>query len=217
MTSRPDAVTGLLPDPAEPIPVLLMNTIWADRAGVHDALTSPAELSAWLRAVGHRLFVGGDAATTVRAGDVKEFGYLRSALRRLAAEVTHDTRPLAVTAIDDHPAAWAATVLNTVSATAPPAPRLQWPEKVAQLSAPAGVRAPIAALSAVAGTAVDLLGGPDSPQLRACQAPGCVLYFVKDHPRREWCSASCGSRARAARHYQRHRKATATGDTRVRS
>jgi hypothetical protein len=46
---------------------------------------------------------------------------------------------------------------------------------------------------------------PDSPRLRACQAPGCVLYFVKDHPRREWCSTACGNRARAARHYRRHR------------
>ena len=45
----------------------------------------------------------------------------------------------------------------------------------------------------------------DSPQLRACHAPGCVLYFLKDHPRREWCSTACGNRARAARHYRRHR------------
>jgi predicted RNA-binding Zn ribbon-like protein len=32
------------------------------------------------------------------------------------------------------------------------------------------------------------------------------LYFVKRHPRREWCSAGCGNRARVARHYHRHRK-----------
>jgi len=30
---------------------------------------------------------------------------------------------------------------------------------------------------------------------------------VKNHPRREWCSAACGNRVRAARHYRRHRKA----------
>ena len=33
----------------------------------------------------------------------------------------------------------------------------------------------------------------------------CVQYFVKDHPRREWCSAACGNRARVARHYTKRR------------
>jgi predicted RNA-binding Zn ribbon-like protein len=53
---------------------------------------------------------------------------------------------------------------------------------------------------------IELLTGDERPRLRACNAPGCVLYFVKDHPRRQWCSNACGNRARAARHYQRHRK-----------
>ncbi|MCB0944909.1 MAG: CGNR zinc finger domain-containing protein, partial [Mycobacterium sp.] len=54
--------------------------------------------------------------------------------------------------------------------------------------------------------AVELLTGPAAVRLRACNAPGCVLYFVKTHPRREWCSEGCGNRVRAARHYQRTRK-----------
>ncbi|MGW3040938.1 CGNR zinc finger domain-containing protein [Kitasatospora sp. NPDC001159] len=41
--------------------------------------------------------------------------------------------------------------------------------------------------------------------LRACHGPGCVQFFVKDHPRREWCGPGCGNRARAARHYHRQR------------
>jgi predicted RNA-binding Zn ribbon-like protein len=61
-----------------------------------------------------------------------------------------------------------------------------------------------APLSAIATQAVELFGQGDGFELRACLAPGCVLYFVKDHPRREWCSAGCGNRARAARHYARH-------------
>jgi predicted RNA-binding Zn ribbon-like protein len=52
---------------------------------------------------------------------------------------------------------------------------------------------------------VDILTGPAATRLRACYAPGCVLYFVKAHPRREWCSDACGNRVRAARHYQRSR------------
>ncbi|MFI7230667.1 CGNR zinc finger domain-containing protein [Nonomuraea angiospora] len=47
--------------------------------------------------------------------------------------------------------------------------------------------------------------------MRACNAPRCVRYFVKSHGRQEWCKPSCGNRARAARHYQRH-NATAARD-----
>jgi predicted RNA-binding Zn ribbon-like protein len=59
-------------------------------------------------------------------------------------------------------------------------------------------------LSVIAGLGIDLVAGDETP-LRACYAPGCVLYFVQDHPRREWCSTACGNRVRAARHYRRHR------------
>ena len=58
------------------------------------------------------------------------------------------------------------------------------------------------------GTAViDRPGAPDFSPPRV-HAPGCVLYFIKDHPRREWCSTACGNRARAARHYARHTRNT---------
>ena len=59
-----------------------------------------------------------------------------------------------------------------------------------------------------------LRGGRDRPahgpardaDLRTCGAPGCVLMFLKHHPRREWCSNACGNRARQARHYDRTRR-----------
>jgi len=52
---------------------------------------------------------------------------------------------------------------------------------------------------------VDFLTGPSAPRLRSCQAPHCVRYFVQDHGRQQWCKASCGNRARVARHAQRQR------------
>lgn len=61
------------------------------------------------------------------------------------------------------------------------------------------------ALAEVARASIALLGSPDRERLRACGAPGCVLFFLKDHPRREWCSGACGNRVRAARHYRRQR------------
>jgi predicted RNA-binding Zn ribbon-like protein len=58
-----------------------------------------------------------------------------------------------------------------------------------------------AVLAAVAEDAIDLFTGPLRYELRACHGPGCRLYFIRDNPRRAWCSAGCGNRARAARHY----------------
>ena len=59
------------------------------------------------------------------------------------------------------------------------------------------------ARAAIARDAIVLLSGPTRQDIRSCHAPGCVLFFLKDHPRREWCSAGCGNRARAARHYRK--------------
>jgi len=55
---------------------------------------------------------------------------------------------------------------------------------------------------------LDLLQSPHLPQLRQCHGPGCGWLFLdrtRSHTRR-WCSSSlCGNRARARRHYARHR------------
>ncbi|MFF3488386.1 CGNR zinc finger domain-containing protein [Streptomyces sp. NPDC002701] len=60
--------------------------------------------------------------------------------------------------------------------------------------------------AALARAAVAFLAGPDRRRLRACHAPRCVRYFLQDHPRQEWCTPSCGNRARVARHHERHKK-----------
>ncbi|MDR6317410.1 putative RNA-binding Zn ribbon-like protein [Actinoplanes couchii] len=57
----------------------------------------------------------------------------------------------------------------------------------------------------MADEAIALFTGAARDDLRACPGPGCVLHFVRDSPRREWCSPGCGNRARAARHYARSR------------
>jgi predicted RNA-binding Zn ribbon-like protein len=173
------------PTLGEPLPVELMNTIWAGRDGIHDALTSPTDLTGWLH------LPDSDVVP------LDEFRALRDALRRLAADVTEDTRavdnPLDLeTAVD---------VVNRSCAHAPSWSSMSWPTTRAVESAHTFADA---ALSNIAEQAVDLFTGPDRQQLRACYAPGCVLYFIRNHPRREWCSAGCGNRARVARHYRRH-------------
>jgi predicted RNA-binding Zn ribbon-like protein len=188
--------------PGEPIPVRLMNTIWADRGRVHDALSRREHLTDWLQIVGltaKPIAVTNDDLATGRR--------LRDALRRLAALLTEDTRPAAASATDDLNVA--IREINAVASTTP-APRLQLRQGVLKRDDTQPGRSAPAALAAVATESIDLLTGADAPLLRACYAPGCVLYFVKDHSRREWCSTACGNRVRAARHYAKHpRHATA--------
>jgi hypothetical protein len=216
---------GILP--GEPLPVRLMNTIWADRRGVrHDSLVTVPELAAWLDATD--LIAG---STQVEAGDLAQARLLRDTLRLLAGvatagrleaggegAMTAGTSAAAEvegavtadsTAPDEADISVAVAAVNAIAAAGHSAPRIgaRGGRLIADVT-PAG--APVAAaLSVVAVQAIGLLTDPDSP-LRACHAPGCVLYFVRDHPRREWCSAACGNRARAARHYRRHRNAAAT-------
>jgi predicted RNA-binding Zn ribbon-like protein len=187
--------------PGEPVPVRLMNTIWADRGGVHDALNNRGQLGDWLRVVGRTT-----TPVTVTKDDLVIALRLRDALRRLAALLTEDDRPAAVSATPD--VSTAIDELNTIASSAA-TPRLQLRHGALELdTSPVGRPVP-AALAAVATESIDLLTDTTAPLLRACHAPGCVLYFVKDHPRREWCSAACGNRARAARHYARHSGHTA--------
>jgi predicted RNA-binding Zn ribbon-like protein len=100
--------------------------------------------------------------------------------------------------------------LLTVNAAASqrPIPYLRLSGAALELSPESAVSPVVAGLADVAYEAQHLLGENGST-LRACRAPGCVLYFAKTHPRREWCSVACGNRARAARHYHALRSARA--------
>ena len=207
----------------EPLPVELMNTVWADRDGLHDELRDAAGLAAWLQAVAGRFAAGAEGGGPGAAGGglglavelpggrpgrelAGQFRELRDGLRGLAAAVTADPRARAAgTGTPD--VAAAVRAVNAACARAPLWSRLTWaspPGAPARALRSAGT-GPEAALSWIAEAAVLMFTGPDAGQLRACPGPGCVLYFIRAHPRREWCSAVCGNRARVARHYQRHR------------
>lgn len=195
----------LLPD--EPAPVRLMNTIWADTRGVHDELTDVVALHDWLLAVTDYDSIGLGEPSQDELDDAV---LLRNSLRRLAAHSTADTRSSAQSPVTEvHDAVDAVNTLLTDR------PRTEMTIRSGQLQA---VDKPHASpcRSALAGLgydALELLTGPTAANLRACNAPGCVLYFVKSHPRREWCSEACGNRARAARHYQRVRNKKHTDQT----
>ena len=202
-----DAPATSAPLIGEPLPVEFMNTMWADRSGIHDSLATAAEASGWITALAPRLSaILGERVVELTTTDVTDLRRLRDAGRRLAAQHTEDPRERAASATTD-----AQEAVATVNASAGRAP--SWPvlefggeRSFTARSEAAGTSAE-ALISALAAETIALFGQGDNLDLRACLAPGCVLYFIKDHPRREWCSAACGNRARAARHYARHRRA----------
>jgi len=198
-----DVVTAsfavVLPD--EPVPVRLMNTIWADRNGVHDALTTPGDLRAWLAAA--------YPDDKVRGADLARFRGLRDALRRLAALLTGDERPAAAATTD---AKRAVAEVNDAAALAPGWPQLVLRGGELRQTTAGPATAGDRLLTSIAHEAIALFTGDDRAELRACHAPGCVLYFVQDHPRRAWCSTACGNRARVARHYERHHRTPAADE-----
>ncbi|RFS87478.1 hypothetical protein D0T12_04465 [Actinomadura spongiicola] len=196
----------------EPLAVEFMNTVWAERSGVHDALTTADEVAAWLRAAPripdcadrepHRWLAVASTRDLEETG--KRLRELRDAVRRLAATQTEDPREHAASAVAD--LVQAISVINHATAQAPHWSRLDWrdgvePRRLVQT----GSKTPAAITAGIAEQAIHLFTSEQRHELRACLAPGCVLYFIKQHPRREWCSAACGNRARAARHYQRHK------------
>jgi predicted RNA-binding Zn ribbon-like protein len=175
-----------------------MNTIWADTSGIHDDLANTADVRDWLLAT-----EVSDRITTCSRKELGRARLLRDALRRLAGFLTDDPRQAAQSPLTDLDEAISA--VNSLTADTQP-DRLTFRQGRLTLADENLASPATTALAKVATDAVHLFTGTDDCQLRACQAPGCVLYFVKTHPRREWCSETCGNRARAARHYQRIRK-----------
>lgn len=179
----------------EPLAVELHNTLYADRGDLIDGLETPEHLRAWIDAIAHRLPA---PAGEIDAERRPEFLALRGAVRE-ALHGAVEGRPVPAAALE---------ALNEAAARAPVSPRaVEQPD--GELLMEARYHAADAtdiALAAIAADAIELLSGPAREALRTCTAPRCVLMFSKDHPRRTWCSAACGNRARQARHYERARR-----------
>ncbi|MFE0458044.1 ABATE domain-containing protein [Kitasatospora sp. NPDC058965] len=197
-----------------PIPCLaleLAGTIRHDGSGgVADDLSDRAGLALWLGDRAERLA----AAGCTEAGPVTEPLHarvlaVRGALRALLARAVSPAPPSPADADRLLPAERALELLNAAAADRPVVPVLDWPAGAAPVVRVRVVGDAAGGLpAALARAAIDFLAGPDLPRLRACTAPRCVRYFLQEHGRQEFCKASCGNRARAARHYRRHHAAS---------
>ncbi|WP_433499694.1 CGNR zinc finger domain-containing protein [Sphaerimonospora sp. CA-214678] len=183
-----------------------VSTLRMRRSGLADALADAAGMTAWGREHATALGVDPDSFTateTLRAEVVE----LRQAVRALFARAV-SPGPASTADADLLPAFRPSLELvNATAMAVPVTPRLDWPADDVPVvhvvpAVPAGESERIRA--ALAASAMELLAGPYREKLRTCPAPRCVLYFVKEHPRQEWCSVTCGNRARAARHYRQH-------------
>jgi predicted RNA-binding Zn ribbon-like protein len=177
----------------EPLAIELHNTLYATGGEVADGLATEAGARAWLDALADRLPTHGHGRRPSRAELVQLRDPVRAALRAVME--------------GDAPTRSSLEVINRVSANAPRSPLARWrpaAPPVADVDLHGASRAQ-AVLAAFAADTIDLVTGPRREALRACAASGCTLLFLKNHPRREWCSPACGNRARQARHYARTR------------
>lgn len=155
----------------------------------HDWLPDPAALAAWTVRAGLV-----DQAPPVDAAGLAATIELREAVYRLA-RTTLEGR---AGETDDR------ELVNRAAALPPVRVRLLEDGGLAREGDLTAVRA------SVAVAAIELLGGPDVPRLKACGAAPCTRLYVDRSRRgdRRWCDMSgCGNRAKAAAY--RRRKTTA--------
>jgi predicted RNA-binding Zn ribbon-like protein len=176
-----------------PLALDLANSLVQVRPGeTRDLLASDEDLDAWLDREGDRLPPVRRAPDRLAA--VRE---LRDALHRLLSAAAAG-RPLPRAAISTVNAASARSEGHLQLVVRGDAPVVE--------VAGAGTGLDHA-LSLIARSAIELLGGPERGRLRVCPAPSCGMFFL-GRSDQEWCSIACGNRARAARHYARRRETT---------
>ncbi|GAA2135075.1 CGNR zinc finger domain-containing protein [Kitasatospora kazusensis] len=170
------------------------NTRYSVRGQLREGIGTPEELSGWLAAESLALGLEPGAAS-IGEREVAAFLGLRAAVRSVLRTATEGQAP----APED------IAVLNAAAATVPSWPELTVSGDTYAVVERTGGGYTDSALAALARDAIAVLGGSLRPELRACHAPGCTQFFVREHPRQEWCGPACGNRARAARHYRKQR------------
>ncbi|MGL4174552.1 MAG: CGNR zinc finger domain-containing protein [Dermatophilaceae bacterium] len=177
----------------EPLGLDLANTlVRANGPNPQDLLANTASLMNWLRA---RATATGDDRADARAVESVTESDLAQ-VRALRADIS---TLLAAHAAGTSPSAGAVARVNRAARAG--APQLVWEEPGAPVRARGSLVADLVA-QAAATTIEALTEAPT--RLKVCAHPDCTLWFRGANTRRMWCStATCGNRARAARHYQR--------------
>ena len=166
-----------------------------------DLISTPEELREWLDGVGlHAYGIDVETSPPVARLMFDEAHRLRDAIRTaVVAHVRGEQVP-----------ARSLYALNRVLEASRPTAQLIFDGERLTLIKRDTAPAPLAALSPIALSAATLLSEVDRRRLRQCRADRCGLWFLdtSKNGRRRWCSmATCGNRAKAARHYQKQKAA----------
>jgi predicted RNA-binding Zn ribbon-like protein len=183
-----------------------VNTQLAEKDRVVDLLGDFADLVAWLEEAG---LIGRDEAEEAvgRWGEGTEGERLLDQAKRFRGALREAAERLA--------AGWSVQAplvgeINALLRERPGHPELVPTEGGFEVRFSADAEGPEALLSPVAESAAGFLAEADPSLVKACENPGCVLFFhdqTKNH-RRRWCSmATCGNRAKVRAHYERARNA----------
>jgi predicted RNA-binding Zn ribbon-like protein len=179
----------------EPMAIDLVNTLVPHGMG-GDLIATPERVAEWLRTEADRL-----PANARRAPAVTSLVALREALRALFDAALAGRAPFRVPLRMVSAASRAGAHYLDLEWTAEGGPRTR-----ARPERRAGGGPGAAVLAEIAGSGIELLGGPDRERLRRCEGPGCTLLFVATNPQRRWCAPHlCGNRVRVARHKRRAR------------
>ncbi|AYF73936.1 hypothetical protein D7D52_08740 [Nocardia yunnanensis] len=189
----------------DPLALRLANTLRATSSGLTDSFATRESTRDWLRDNVPQLSTHMNVEDYLPSeADRIALVDLRQNVRAVFAEYVSPQPPSSADAAVLPPFPEALAGIN--AATAPTQRLLGWgksgPRTVERLLTADELDTVMAGL---ADSAIEFFTGPVAAQIRTCPAPRCVRYFLKAHPRQEWCSVACGNRARAARHYAQHR------------
>lgn len=177
----------------QPISIELVSTVHVDASGLVDSLASSPQLEDWFAANRWRLPPGVIDPASI---DLAELRALRETLRSVfRARVATEVPPAAL--VDE---------LNRAGRLGPVHLEVEWSDEGPSAVEGSTGSAEEQLLGTLARDGIDVVAGLRQNDLRSCEGPGCVLFFVRTHPRQSWCSPGCGNRARVARHYWRTRK-----------
>lgn len=189
---QPPLVSDPRPLTGEPLSLDLLNTRWIDADGAHDLLDGTGGLAVWLAGSPVREAVGAKAVADRETLD--RLLRTRGVLDTLVAS-PGEPDPSAVRALNE------VLAHGRIRRELDPAGQ---PASVVEIASPAWIPAWHAAEDWLR------LMGERPDRVRACANGDCVLHFydVSKNGARRWCSmAGCGNRAKAQRHYARHRTA----------
>ncbi len=182
----------------QPISIELVSTIHVSGGVLVDTLQTSTQLRSWLKAHADQLPA---AVRVAEPRDLPRIRLLREAIREV----------FRCSVAGEVPERKTVAILNDASRLAPRHLELMWDRHRRQTASVTTADAIDTLVATIAADAIAIVAGDRRDQLRACNGPSCVLYFVRTHPRQEWCSPGCGNRGRVARHYERSKRSRSSG------